>query len=479
MQPTVTAVEGKPNLILGAYPLADVGYEAREYFVSGSAVSYAADGDLGADGCWLVSEAETAEFTTRIVVMTPIDRDRFNGTALVEWLNVSGGIDAPAAWFMTHREITREGYAFVAVSAQKVGVDGGASLGVDMSLKTLDPRRYGALHHPGDAFAYDIFTQAGRLVRDQLLGPWRPKHVVAVGESQSAIFLTTYLNAVDPRVEVYDGYFILSRFGFAAPLGSGSIFDRSTSEQAQAVRFRSDLRVPTLSVITETDLMGGSRFGYLDARTPDTDTLRTWEIPGAAHADVYTINVAPIDSGSASLEAIAAGFAPTYELMGTTLEHSINFGPQHHYVLQGALGALHHWIRTGTVPTSFPPLDVTDTATLALDADGNARGGVRSPWVDVPIATMSGLGPDTGRRPDPQNLAISDLFGSGELLDADRLDELYPGGVATYLERFTEALDSAITSGAVRLADRTEVLQLAELLYHRISHDRRTAYPAP
>ena len=49
----------------------------------------------------------------------------FNGTVLVEWLNVSGGIDAPALWFMAHREIVREGYAYVAVSAQQVGVEGG------------------------------------------------------------------------------------------------------------------------------------------------------------------------------------------------------------------------------------------------------------------------------------------------------------------------------------------------------------------
>ena len=38
-------------------------------------------------------------------------------------------------------------------------------MGVDMSLKSRDPERYTALRHPGDAFSYDIFTQAGRLVR--------------------------------------------------------------------------------------------------------------------------------------------------------------------------------------------------------------------------------------------------------------------------------------------------------------------------
>ena len=86
---------------------------------------------------------------------------------LVEWLNVSGGIDAPAVWMMAHREIVRAGYAYVAVSAQQVGVDGGASLlGVDMSLKSQNPKRYAPLHHPGDAFSYDIFSQIGGLIKN-------------------------------------------------------------------------------------------------------------------------------------------------------------------------------------------------------------------------------------------------------------------------------------------------------------------------
>ena len=66
---------------------------------------------------------------------------------------------------MAHREIVRRGYAYVAVSAQQVGIEGGASLGMDLSLKKQDPERYWHLNHPEDAYSYDIFTQAGRLVR--------------------------------------------------------------------------------------------------------------------------------------------------------------------------------------------------------------------------------------------------------------------------------------------------------------------------
>ena len=165
--PAATAVPGKPNLLLGNFDIADLGYVAAEFFVSGTVTSYTADEEFDFDGRWSVTASETADYITRMVVLTPTDPAAFNGTVLVEWLNVSGGIDAPALWFMAHREIVREGYAYVVVSAQEVGVQGGASLGLagDMSLKRLDPVRYGPLHHPGDAYSYDIFSQVGRLIR--------------------------------------------------------------------------------------------------------------------------------------------------------------------------------------------------------------------------------------------------------------------------------------------------------------------------
>ncbi|ETW24846.1 hypothetical protein MGAST_05965 [Mycobacterium gastri 'Wayne'] len=135
----VASVPGKP-LLLGAFDIGSVGYIAEEFFVSGTAASYAPVSELGPDGRWTATPSGAADYATRIVALTPADQTQFNGTVLVEWLNVSGGIDAPAVWMMGHREITRAGYAYVAVSAQQVGVAGGAGLlGVDMSLKRQEP----------------------------------------------------------------------------------------------------------------------------------------------------------------------------------------------------------------------------------------------------------------------------------------------------------------------------------------------------
>jgi Alpha/beta hydrolase domain len=130
--------------VLGGFDIAAPSYVAEEFFVSGTATSYKPTAALGPDGGRSVTPSGTAEYTTRIVALTPADPARFNGTVLVEWLNVSGSIDAPAAWMMAHREILRAGYAYVAVSAQRAGVDGGGAnlLGFDLSLKSQDPARW-------------------------------------------------------------------------------------------------------------------------------------------------------------------------------------------------------------------------------------------------------------------------------------------------------------------------------------------------
>jgi hypothetical protein len=461
--PNVEHVGGVPTLMTGSYDVATLGYTKDEYFVSGVANSYSAQEPLSPDGRWTASVSGTAPYRTRIVVMRPTDPTKFNGTVIVEWLNVSGGLDAPADWFMAHREIVRSGYAYVAVSAQKVGVEGGASLGADMSLKKMNPARYASLSHPGDAFAYDIFSQAGRLVRrargNGILGPLVAKHLIAAGESQSAHFLTTYVNAVDPKAKVYDGFLIHSRFGGSAPLDGGSIIGAPVSSYPQLVKFRPDLRVPLITVITETDLVGTGRQGYYVARQPDSKHLRTWEIPGTAHADTYMLQVAPIDTGVVSIGTIAAAYKPSDNLMGTKVAKPINSAPQHHYVVQAALVALNRWVATGKPAPSAQPIALTSDVppALVIDAGGHAEGGIRTPWVDVPTVRLSGTG-NSGN-------IMAALFGSSEPFDTQTLARLYPGGKPEYLRRFETSLDAAIAKGFLLSADREEILQLADAMY--------------
>ena len=162
-----------------------------------------------------------------------------------------------------------------------------------------------------------------------------------------------------------------------------------------------------------------------------------------------------IDSGSAPLADLVAGYRPTNTLMGRELPHCINFAPQHHYVLQSALAHLIRWTRGGEAAPSAPPIELTDAEPplLVEDEHGIAKGGIRTPWVDVPVFRTSGIG-------DADDV-MTLLFGSGEVFDADTLARLYPGGAADYLGRFTLALDATIDAGFLLAADRQEILDLA------------------
>lgn len=452
--PSVEAVSGRPNLTMGNYDVGEFGYQVEEFFISGKATSYRLAGEPTADGKWEVLPATNAPFTTRIVVIRPRDATKFSGTAVVEWLNVTGGLDVPVDWNMTHREILRRGHAYVAVSAQKVGIDGNpmAQGAGPAALKKADPARYGRLVHPGDAFAFDIFSQAGALVKraagSKILGPLVPERVLAIGESQSAYFLTTYVTAVDPVAKVYDGFLIHSRFGIAAPLDASptALFTGT----APALRLRPDLRVPVLTVNAESDVLGfGPIKGFSEARQPDSAKLRVWEITGSAHADNYVFSVGFIDSGSLPIEKLAAAFAPSYEMFGQKLEQAMNFGPQHHYVVQAALWQLDRWVRTGEPAPPAPALKLTadKPAKLVTDVHGIADGGLRTPWVDVPTAVLSGAG---------------SMVGFGKPFDAATLQRLYPGGKAEYLRKFEASLDSAIKHGFIVPEDKAEILGLAE-----------------
>lgn len=459
--PKVTPVAGAPLLALASYDLAALGYTVEEFFLAGTAQSFKAVGATGPDGRWQAEPDATEPYVTRIVVVRPTDPKRFNGTAAVEWLNVTGGQDVGPDWSFTHRELLRSGFVYVGVSVQKVGVEGGQSLGGRSGgLKGMKPDRYGTLRHPGDAYAYDIFSQAGRAVREGgVLGRLTPRRVLALGESQSAAFLTTYINAIDPLARVYDGYFVHSRSGGAASLDATR---RPGGPPQPGIRFRDDLRVPVMTLITETDLIGSGLGGYWTVRQPDAARLRVWEIPGAAHADVYMFQVAASDSGQAPVEKIAALWKPSAVTIVGPLAKPMNAAPQHHYVAQSALAHLDAWVRTGKAPPVGPRIETTPgpaggASALALDANGNAKGGIRTPWLDAPTARLSGLG-NSGN-------PFAFLLGVTEAYDAETLKRLYPGGRADYLKAFDASLKKAVKAGFILPADRSEARALAAASY--------------
>src|SRR5215207_1478926 len=379
---TITPATGGKGMAFIAgtsFDLASVGYEQSEYFFGGTASAYTSATPLTSDGKWKVTAASTAPFTTRLLVYRPAQAKDFNGTVIVEWNNVSGGLDSAPIWIAAHDELIREGYAWVGVTTQAVGVQGGGTRSVvaNLDLKHVDPERYGTLEHPGDSYSYDMYRQAGEAVRaqaEQLLGGLKPKHVIAAGESQSAFRMTTYINAIEPLSKgVYDAYFLYSRGDDGAALSQDPL---PAVAAPSSTLIRPDLTVPVMTFTTETDLV---TLGYLPARQPDTKRFRNWEVAGTAHADSYTLNVGRADEGKpeSDVALFQSMLNPPSGIYNDIIkcDSPYNTGPMT-YVLRASIDALNTWIVDGTPPPKAPRLQTTgdDAAPFVLDADGNVKG---------------------------------------------------------------------------------------------------------
>lgn len=434
-------IAGTPTLLgTTTFNLADVGYEQNEYFISGQARSYTNTEQLQSDGKWRVRVADQAAYKTRILVYRPIDPAAFNGTVIVEWLNVSSGAESSSVWIMAHTELLRKGYAWVGVSAQKAGIDGGgASLaGMALYLKAWDPERYASLLHPGDKYSFDIFSQAAQAVLQpgavDPLGGLHVERMLAAGESQSADFLVTYFNAVAPLAKLFDGYLIHSRVHGTAGLNPPELTAAGIDFAARAtVHMRDDLDVPVMMVQTETDLF---LLGAYPDMQEDSAHFRLWEVAGAAHADLYVAKTGSSDRGDdPSIAAVVEVSAPNPII---SCGKPVNAGPQH-FVVSAAIAALDNWVRNDVAPAYAQRLEVAgNPLAFVKDSVGNVLGGIRTPYVDAPIATLSGDG-QTGS-------ILCSLFGTTQLLDSTQLAALYPDH-ATFTAQVNASVDSAVLKG--------------------------------
>ncbi len=452
MTASLSPLSGAVPVTAGAYDLAALGYVEQEFALSGRARSYRLTGERGPDGRWAVEPADEAPFTTRVLLRRPAADADFSGTAVVEWLNVSGGLDAAPDWMLAHTHLLRRGHAWVGVSAQRAGIEGGGMV-ESMHLKVAHPDRYAELSHPGDAWSFDIYSQAGRVLPGLLPdGPdGQPPRLLASGHSQSGAFLVTYVNAVDPLAAVFDGFLVHGRTGAGAALDTG--FSPGASTRGGGERIRDDLRVPVIVLQTETDV---TLLGSGLAEQPDSDLLRNWEIAGAAHADTYLLFASGLDDGRLPAERLAELMRPTTDILMGQTESPINSGPQHHYVECAAIEHLDAWVAGRAKPPSAPRLDLTaDGREFRRDDLGIATGGIRTPWTDVPVAVLSG----TGQRGE----LFAFLFGTTAQLSAADLARLYPGGKGDYLTRFAGSLDAAIADGYLLPDDRVEILAVADV----------------
>ncbi|MBZ5610371.1 MAG: hypothetical protein LAP38_19080 [Acidobacteriia bacterium] len=395
--------------------LAKSGYVEEEFFIEGSANRYNTPAD--ADGSVIDSGHP---YKTRIVVRRPTSARKFNGTAIVEWTNVTGSRDLEMDWFQSSGHFVRAGYAWIGVSAQRVGVD---------ALKAWSPARYGTLDVTeggkitNDALSYDIMAAVALAVRGKaktnVMGDLKVERVIASGHSQSAGRLAIYVNSVHPLNPVFDAVMLHG--------GGGKI--------------RTDLGVKVWKMLSETDVRGPA------ARQPDTDKFRTWEVAGASHVDsesarhfaeIARLNAAAAANGAATGQCDK----PPYS--------QIPF----RYVFDAAYDDMARWIKDGTAPPTAPPITFSDSTppAIARDADGIALGGIRLAEEAVPT------GVNTGQNTGP---SFCRLYGSHVDFDKEKLAALYPTHKA-YVDAVKNVTEKNLKAGYILKPDAEATIQAAE-----------------
>ncbi|MEX0873501.1 MAG: alpha/beta hydrolase domain-containing protein [Actinomycetota bacterium] len=337
------------------YDLADVGYTEDEYFVSGIARSAASPG-------------QTAPFTTRIIVARPEDPQRFNGTVLLDWVNVTAQFENAVDSVSSHEMLIRDGYAFVHASVQAAGI-----CCTPLTPKVWDPLRYMTLSHPGDDYKFDIFSQIALAVRspgtDTMAG-LDVDRLIAAGQSQSASGLYGYVTQAQAAANVIDGFLIH---------GGGS------------KSYATPPTVPVLHLLSDSEASPSS---------PNTTTnYRLWEMGGASHSDFWIGYHQVFGQGPRALlhreqtpvakderlHVIAGNYGERLHPMQATCVLAGSMYPTR-YVVNAAIHSLDRWIRTGEEPANSPRFEFDANSQLARDEHGNTRGGLRLPVVDVPVA---------------------------------------------------------------------------------------------
>ena len=159
------------------------------------------------------------------------------------------------------------------------------------------------------------------------------------------------------------------------------------------VPIRDDLGVPVLVFQTESDVSNSN----LDARQPDTDTYRLWEVAGTAHYDFYGLSIdherhrRRKERGRRSSRRCRT--PPNQPSANFTCNSPINTGRLTTSSTRPST-RLNRWVTKDVVPPVAPRLETTGVSPVvfATDANGNVLGGIRTPAVDAPVATLSGGG---------------------------------------------------------------------------------------
>jgi hypothetical protein len=354
----------------------------------------------------------------------------------------------------------RDGWAYVGITVQQTGLralsgfkrqpDRYKSLGLNLMTPAAASDPSNGLRDP--SVAWDLTSQVGALIaREGTTSPLAGYDVDSVfltGQSQMAGYAVTYVNAIHPRHQVFDGFLVAYRGTRATNLQYAAPVDGAVPSTSGSVAQRriSAGGAPAINLQTETDPPGfpsgdDAAVWRADADEP-TDRFRLWEVAGSSHNDRHgaeqALGVLTRDYG--------LSFAPACDWQGAMGVNDFTMRFAWHSALEG----LAAWHEVGTAPASVKRIARVD-GDVARDSRGNARGGLRLSRIDVPVATYG---------PFSTGGLFCNLTGWQKPFSRAAIQRMYPT-TADYVGKVRTAAQADVDAGILLADDAATLVKLA------------------
>ena len=444
--------------------LTDYKYIEQEYYISGIANVY----QVVPKSDYATTKLRSGPYTTRIVIRRPADMRQWSGRVAVEIINMSAGYDWTAIWAALWESIIDRKDVYVGITSKPNVIPG---------MVRFDELRYGRISFanpsppdrqscgklPGETgydanlsklyengLAYDIFSQVGALLKSS--DPSNPlgrpaKRAYLTGESQSGGYVTRYYNWIHQRAKlsggrpIYDGYLIEDS-------GTGPSISADLNQCAAPLASDDPQRIlnhHAEPLVVINSQLFYPRFGRPGNSDTEENRFMLWMAAGASHGWMAQYNY----SDASKADQITAGFLTDRDVFDHFTcgkrQPEINL-----YMFEKMLYKyLDRWVEEGKAPPAAPDPEIVN-GQYVLDPDGNIRGGLRMPEMEVPIARYRGV-----LTPSPDCTSAVQPFSPA------RLAQLYPTH-KDYTDSFRRAAQKLVRDGFLTQDDAQKLIKQAE-----------------
>lgn len=346
-------------------------------------------------------------------------------------------------WAGAREYLLRNGYTYMAIQHSKAVTDFmGESPPEGRERRRLS---YGRIEMAEDG--YEIVRDAARWLAapDALTGDAPPvpaaDDVIAYGLSGSGYFLRSYLFRGENTGGEIDAFFV-----HAAGSKCLELIDDGTSCPEGALCGASPQFLhwfdcpgppPTsgakvLAIDAQSDLEFNAGALAREGEDDDPDYVR-WEVAGAPHVPIFAMDLTQA---------------------GSPHQNPMDWSP----IWRSAFHHLNRWVKQDVLPPTAPPIEGRMVFTEegakwegALDADGNALGGIRLPQIEAPRGTYIGFDFSWLDPAVAKGHRYAKIFGYGgrfEPFGAEKLAERYPAE-ADYAKAFEAAARRAFEAGFI------------------------------